>query len=201
LERQFEVAIIGGIDTLLDRSTLEWLEILRRLKSPAMPVGLAPGEVGVFFVLETLQRAQQRGVKPLACIRSVAIAEEEKTYFGGDTPTGVTLAQLLRDCGKLAEWQAANPCWIVSDHNGEAHRAMEWGNALVRAIPDCEPLRQPLLWYPAISVGETYAASGAVAIAFVLHSWMRRYAIAKHAVALQSSDGPQRSAIVLSQAA
>jgi 3-oxoacyl-[acyl-carrier-protein] synthase-1 len=48
-----ETAVVVGVDSWLDETTLEWLDATGRLKRDGMPVGLQPGEAGVAIALRS----------------------------------------------------------------------------------------------------------------------------------------------------
>ena len=60
-------------------------------------------------------------------IDRIAIAEEDSCRLMGQQPTGRALAGCIR---AIAE--SPGGLWLVSDHNGEAARAMEFGTAISR---------------------------------------------------------------------
>ena len=198
---QTECAIVGGCDSLLGEQTLEWLEFTGRLKSPSIPAGLAPGEAGVFLMLETANAAQQRSMPPLASVRQVHLGHEEKTLLSSEPPLGVGVAELLKLACKERAENAVGPLWLVTDQNGEYYRAMEWGQAVVRAVSDVQRLQDAVISYPAISFGDTGAASGGVAIATVLRAFNRGYSASDHATILSVSDAEPRGAVQLSKVA
>jgi 3-oxoacyl-[acyl-carrier-protein] synthase-1 len=95
-------------------------------------------------------------------------------------------------------WSGADrTAWVVSDHNGEFYRAVDWGNALVRLRARGEAFADPVTWYPATSFGDTGAVSSLVGICLVGRAWSRAYAPASTAVIAAASDGPERAAAVL----
>ena len=124
---KFSQAIILACDSLLGETTLEWLENTGRLKSPAIPAGLAPSESGVAFLMET---SSDEG-DALARLGPTDLGHEQQSLLSGETVLGSGLAELLRQI----DWSDGCP-WLITDQNGEEYRAMEWGQALVRVIRD-----------------------------------------------------------------
>jgi 3-oxoacyl-[acyl-carrier-protein] synthase I len=196
-----ELAVIGGVDSWIDTPSLRWLERRGRLKSPAMPVGLAPGEAAGFLLMETAPRAQSRSAEILAVLRATVLDHEENAHLAGKMGLGEALARVLAATAPLAAWSPDAPPWLVVDQNGERYRAREWGCALTRLVEAHPAFQDPVLWYPVTSVGDTGAATGAVQTCVALQAFCRRYAPARQVVLLAGADAGQRSATLLGSAA
>jgi 3-oxoacyl-[acyl-carrier-protein] synthase I len=180
------LALVGGIDSLTDERSLKWLRLTGRLKGEANPTGLEPGEGAVFFAVER-QQAVRRNAAPLSRIEMIVTADEDRPRILGQQPTG----RALGACISSVSDTAAN-LHLVSDHNGEASRATELGNALVRLTnPN---MRMPVVLLPAASFGDTGAASGGVATCLVQSAFLRSYAPTDAAVVTSVADAAQRSA-------
>lgn len=193
--KQTPVAIVVGLDSLLEISTLDWLERRGRLKTPSTPTGLPPGEAGVALMLEPLAVVLARGGTPLGVIESVQFADESNHLITGAPPLGRGIAELLvRERDHVA---TEGPPWVVCDQNGEDYRALEWGNSLVRLVAECDAFGQCQVWYPAASFGDTGAASSAVGVVMALTALQRGYAPAPRAMVLSASDSPKRALTVL----
>lgn len=190
-------AIVGGVDSLLDESTLVWLDGAHRLKRDGVPVGLVPGEAGAFLLLETQKAAKARGARVYGTVRKVVSAHDKTPHIEGANPLGEGLAEVLRGVAPVAKLAEPAPAWIVHDMNGETYRAMEWGMALARVRAELPSLASPVIWYPAISFGDVGAATGALAISVVTHAFARRRAPSGRALVISSSDGPARRAFVV----
>jgi 3-oxoacyl-[acyl-carrier-protein] synthase-1 len=193
-------AVVLAVDTLIESPTLQWLLDHGRLKTDANPVGLMPGEAGVAVLLEPAGRASSRKARSLASIAAVAVAEDEHHLFSDKPPIGMGLAAAVQDLHKQLPDGVQTP-WIISDHSGEVHRATDWGYALPRLVRQIDAWKDPLVSYPAISFGDTGSASGGVELAVAIRSYARKYAPARDAVLVTSSDHGERAAIAVSQAA
>jgi hypothetical protein len=90
-----ERCIIGGIDSFLERETLELLNRLRLLKTAENPVGFMPGEAAAFFILERADVARQRGARIEAELVATSLVTEQAHRFSGPTP-GSGLATAMR---------------------------------------------------------------------------------------------------------
>ena len=183
-------AIAGGVDSLLDEDTLRWLAVSDRLKHPGIAVGAVPGE-GCALLL--LSRAPDDA---LCSVEAVNLAAEKQTVLARRHSDGAGL------------WQAAAPLFaaalaagdapsLTSDHNGELYRAREFGGLLLHRRSLYPAAQDPPVVMPAVSFGDTGAASGALAAAYAAHSFTRRYAKAPVNLVLSTSDGPPRGAILL----
>ena len=78
---QVETAIVGGADSLLEESTLTWLENTGRLKTSGAPAGLQPGEAGAFVLLETVIVPECEGAVSLGlCRRCISEGNPNPCY-------------------------------------------------------------------------------------------------------------------------
>jgi len=192
-----DVGVVGGVDSLLDEATLAWLENTHRLKTPDMPVGLQPGEAAAFFTVEIVRESSAAKAKALAGIQAVHMGTEARTLLSGEPSLGEGLAVLMM---RLVDGGNANGQvpWFITDQNGEFSRAMEWGNAVVRMIENWPVLGEAVLWYPAMSFGDTGAATGAVAACMAMRAFEQGYAPAgKSPIIISSADGVSRAALFL----
>jgi 3-oxoacyl-[acyl-carrier-protein] synthase-1 len=165
------LCIVGGIDTLLRESTLNWFERSGRLKSASYGRhhGLIAGEAVSFLVIEGRARAVQAKAPVLACISGLGLAEEPVPRAAGGTPsrnTGLTGA--CRDALENAE--AEEICTVFGDLNGENTRAREWSMAEMRVF---KGQQQRKLWKPANCYGDIGAASGTVLANVVTQGFVR----------------------------
>jgi 3-oxoacyl-[acyl-carrier-protein] synthase I len=69
---------------------------------------------------------------------------------------------------------------------------------MARLRGEDDAFAQPAVWLPALSFGDTGAASAALAMAMASHAWQRRCAPAAHALVASASDGSPRAAVLLS---
>lgn len=189
-------AVVGGVDSLLDGSTLEWLDDTERLKAPGRPLGLQPGEAAAFLLVERADAARTAGRMPLARVVGTATGEEPAALLDACTPLGRGLASTVLGLpGRVLETAG----WILSDHNGEAYRALEWGHALLRLGARAPQIREAPVTYPAIAFGDTGTASGAVACCLAIEAFARGWAPANGAVVLSTGEGRERGAIALTR--
>lgn len=188
-EGTIKFALVGAVDSLLDKSTLGWLDATGRLATPLKPVGLMPGEAAVFVVLESSTTASQSHRDALGTLDSVEFADEPQ----GNSATGKALAALLQK--PLREYPGA---LTFHDHNGEYARGFELGSSIVELRRGGVELDVSDLEMPAIAFGDTSAASGGVAICLSLAAQERGYAKSNRSLIMSSSDSGRRSLVQMS---
>lgn len=179
-----DLAVIGGVDSLCEPSALLPLSQARRLKNDDDPTGLAPGEAAaVLLLVQGSAQARARMTPP-------SFGVEPRTQLKREPSTGVGLERAL---SPQLEGQAS--AWLIADQNGEDYRAADWGFAAPRLARAGRPV--PILWYPAIALGDTGAAAAPVAAVWALAAWDRGYAPETRAIFSASSDGEARAACAL----
>lgn len=192
---EIDHCFIGGVDTLLDKDTLAWLENAKRLKTPENPAGLFPGEAGIFILLEKVETALSRGACIQALVSATAISNEKNTLADNETPaTGNGLTDSSTQALKHSNWMRAD--LLIQDHNGELYRANELSNFLCKLSTTIDT-SQLTVWYPSISFGDTHAASGGVSVGMGLRAFARNYAGTAEILIASSSDEHVRASVCL----
>jgi hypothetical protein len=195
-----DVAVVGGLDSLLDVEYLGWLESTGRLKTPVAPAGLQPGEAAAFLVIEADAHASERGAARRAVLRGLAFGQEPHLLGQDDPPSGKALASALHEAMRGIHFKHQLPLWVLSDHTGEPYRAMDWGNAAVHLESAHKAQVVGEMSFVAASFGDTGAASGAIALCIAATAFGRGYAAAPIAALVSSADSGDR-AVLLCQAA
>jgi 3-oxoacyl-[acyl-carrier-protein] synthase-1 len=188
------LAIIVCADSLIDRTLLEWLEANDRLKCTRSPEGVIPGEAAAAFVVEHAAALARREARVRATIEAVALDRDAATLASGRPWTGDGLARAIGAAAAAAGAPLA-PAWVLTDHNGERHRAQDFGYAVSRRHAVLGELRH--IWYAADSLGDTGAAAGGVLAARAALAFERGYAPSPRALVVLSSDDGGRAAVVL----
>lgn len=184
--RGLERLIVIAVDSYCDPLTLEWLAGYRRLKTPENPCGLIPGEAGACFLLESTVSAHRRQPSMWLSIPSVTLQAEQNHFFSQKPNLGVTLASCLEETLTGAALKGPFTGSLVLDLNGENWRANEWGYARLRLE---QRLAENLhLILPAISLGDTGAASGAVSVCVAARALARGHARADQILVVSSSE-------------
>lgn len=193
-----ECCVVGGAETFLDPDAIAALDRAFRLRSERSADGYLPGEGAAFVVLETAARAAARGATALATLAGYGLADEPRP-LGADEPCRAEgLCDAVRQTIDRAGRGGAKPAraaWVVSDQNGERHRAKEWALAVTRLHELLDPDLH--LWHPAESFGDTGPAAGPLLAAMTAETFRRGAAPAGAALLLGSSDGPARGALLL----
>ena len=151
------VCIIGCIDSLLSKPTLDWLEKQRRLKSitKGRLRGLIPGEAVGFMIVEDAQRALRHNRRIQAYISGIGIAKEPAPRATNTKNRAVGLTNACRTA--LGDMAGDDVKSILGDLNGEVSRANEWGITETRCFGN---EGTPQLFHPADNYGDIGAASG-----------------------------------------
>ena len=191
-----EEAIVGGVDSLLDERTLQWLHNTGRLKTDALPAGLQPGEACALTHLR-LAPIAHGSRSALANVQLVRVGEESDPLISGRPSRATGLVEALAALAEPAGWRTADRAWLITDQNGESYRAAEWGNAVCRLARRYPAMAESVVWRPAASFGDTGAASGAISVCLAARALQRRYAPPAPAVATMCSDGPRRGALLI----
>jgi 3-oxoacyl-[acyl-carrier-protein] synthase-1 len=200
-----ERVIVIATDSWLDPLSMRSLVADNRLKSGEQPVGLCPGEAGAALLLERPAAASRRGARGEARI-AAAVASSPVAPDGEVDPhtarlTSVEdmaqrLALAVRETLAAAQLAAPFSGTIVLDMNGEEWRARVWGSAQSRLIDVVDFDRSTAL-NPAISFGDTGAASGLLGLCLGTRAYARGYAAAPRTLLCSISEGGAVGAVLL----
>jgi hypothetical protein len=195
--RRIRGALVCAVDSLASPATLELLRDQGRLKTQDNSTGLMPGEAAVALLLMPASRSKQDEKEPPVFLRAVGLGKDSHPPEG-DSPTD---ARPLAGCivsamGPLPPGEP--PPVLITDHDGQHHRAYEWGMLQLQLVDSDRRLGACPGWVPAQSFGHTGAASGAMGAAIAFRSLQRGYAPSHSVLVLSSSDSGERAAIHLS---
>jgi 3-oxoacyl-[acyl-carrier-protein] synthase-1 len=152
--------LVGGVDSLLYPSLLDWLEALGRLPSRDDPAGMIPGEGASWVLLRTASEWTQGDV----LLMGLGEGAESAPWYEGAPAAGDGLTEAIRNASRAAGNESARI--VMSDLNGEDWRAREWTYAYMR---NAAMVGHPLdMRQPASCWGDLGAASG---IALVGLAW------------------------------
>ncbi len=165
------LCIVGGIDSLLRDSTLNWFEQDARLKSVSYGrhQGLIAGEAACFMIIEDPERARQANRPILARITGLGLAEEPEPRAYNASSRGTGLAEACR--AALAGTSGEDVRAVFGDLNGENSRAVEWSMAETNCFGNRGTGRK--LWKPTNCYGDIGAASGAVMTSIAAQGFVR----------------------------
>lgn len=194
-EDRAEDCLIGAVDSWIDAATLDWLEGQGRLKGPARPDGLIPGEGGGFLLLGSAN--SRRRVAERSGLRIVAAGEsvDPTPWYLGAPIHGDGLAALLQ---AILTEERPIAGTTYADLNGEAWRVDEWMVAYLRSgRRHADPLN---LRHPADCWGDLGAASGCALVALAAYELEHRPRAPGSALVWTASDTrPFRSACLLAR--
>ncbi len=194
--RHLERCIVGGVDSLTEPIVIDSLATLRLLKSPTNPVGFLPGEAAAFIQVERPSHARRRSVRVQSLLSGWGWAHEPFDRTARAVAVGEALSQVIENTLNNSWQENALPQWVLSGLNGDHYRASDWGNAQVRLRERMH--RDALIeWIPALSFGETAAATGPLMVCMVARASERRYAPTRCALAWLGSDSGARGSFSL----
>jgi 3-oxoacyl-[acyl-carrier-protein] synthase-1 len=190
-----ELGIVCGVDSLVERETLEFLLAKRRLKTADQVDGLVPGEAGACLLLERASRARARGARALASIEAASTATETVTVWSDEPSPATGLSEAIRGTLDQLTDRGQTARVIVCDLNGESYRAREFGNAAARVL---STIPGPLaVWHPADCIGDTGAAAFAVSACVAARALANGYAKGDTVLLFGSSDDGLRGSAAL----
>ena len=188
---RIDLAVVGGVDSLLHSEHLYDLLAAGRLKTDLTPAGLIPGETAAFVVVETRQHANRRRAEPLARLTPVRTAQE--SVPAGRPSRGDALATVFREILNDFDFEPQRIHVLLTDLNGERWRFLELAMAKARALPNLYCDRR--LWHPADCIGDVGAATAATFLCVAARAFQRGYA-AGDAIPISTSSTSGLRAVV-----
>lgn len=176
--------IIVATDSLVDVSSLRWLDESGRLKSDLNPVGLSPGEASVALMLEEPRIARNRGARASAILHAVA-TDLDPERGAGNGAGGIGLARATTEVLERTSLHEHGAACFVADLNGEPWRARELAYAQQRV--GHERWNSDRMMLPAMSTGDPGAAMPALQVLVATKALQRQYA-GGSSVLISSSD-------------
>jgi 3-oxoacyl-[acyl-carrier-protein] synthase-1 len=192
-ETRAEDCLVGGVDSWIDVATLDWLDGQGRLKGPARPDGMIPGEGAAFLLLGSANPRPHGAASPKLRIVAAGESVDPTPWYLGAPIRGDGLAALLQ---ALLTEERPVAGTTYADLNGEAWRVDEWMVAYLRSgRRHADPLN---LCHPADCWGDLGAASGCALVALSAHELQHRPRASGSALVWTASDTrPFRSACLL----
>lgn len=184
-----DVAIVGATDSWVTPRALAWLREQGKLPEFPRRTGTIPGEAAGFVALEKPERARSRSARVYAHV--VAAAGRHETVKWGEPNNAIALSQALQATVAGVEEPHAV---VFSDHSGERYRAQEWLMALPKGMWTYSTMEHRC---QADCIGDTGAASGAVAIAWAASGLRKGYLRSNHALVWGASDEGARETVLL----
>ncbi len=188
--------MVGGVDSLLEFATLDWLIGDGRVRVPGNPRGFIPGEGAGFVVLTTARHARHHGLPVLGRVAAVTL-EREAMHARDAVNTGAGLSAAMH--ASLAALPAgARVSTRYCDLNGEPHRASEYGFATVRTADRLE--RPDVFVAPAVCWGDVGAATAPLLLGLAVAAAVQGRADGPHSLVTTSAEDGLRGAALIDAA-
>jgi len=186
-KKQLDRLVILSADSGLDGHSLAWFMESERLKQADQPAGLMPGEAAAALLIETEDAARARGARCRARLSAAVTDSEPHGFVNGERQHGRATARVLGSALRSAGAVAFSGD-VITDLNGEAWRAYEFGAASVQVSRSL--LNDPRIITPAMSIGDVGAASALVESIVAVRAFERGYATSTSTlVACMSASG------------
>lgn len=183
--------VVSG-DSLVNASTLAWLDGQARLKRSANSDGVIPGEAAACVIVA---REPERGEHRCIKVTGIGFAQEAATLTADEPLRGLGLAAASRGALQEAGLDLADIDLRLSDAAGEGYGLKELALALTRVL---RTRRESFpLQLPAESLGDTGAAAGLVAVVLGAAALTRAPNTPRRALVYTSDDRGDRGALVL----
>ena len=192
-----DACLVAGVDSWLDRETLEWLESCEQIHGAGRlnnAWGFIPGEAGGALLLMRESAMRALNLKPLACVVTVGSGFEPKHIKTNTVCIGEGLTQAFQ--GAFASLPAGAVVHdVYCDLNGEPYRADEYGFTALRTK---QHFRSPSDFNaPADCWGDVSAAGGLLHVMLASVAAYKGYAKGRLALAWGSSEMGERAAALL----
>jgi 3-oxoacyl-[acyl-carrier-protein] synthase-1 len=190
-----EACLAGGVDSYIDRVTLEWIDWTGQLHAKANPRGFIPGEAAGFCLLMSADAMRRCGLASLGVVVFAATADEQKLRRDKAICIGEGLTGAIRRCLAALPEPEGKVDHLIYDFNGQPHRAEEYGFTAMRVGGR---LRDPGdVLAPADCWGDVGAASGALFASLAVAAAQRGYARGALTLLWASAMLAERSAALL----
>lgn len=208
---RLEAAIVGGVDTYHAPEVVEELLTQERLFDGKNLDSFIPGE-GAAFLLLTRARAAKRAQLPmLAQVDAAAASREPGSMFTEAHCTGMGLAQAMRAATQHLPTEGRKLDWLLGDLTNESYRTSEFQLALPRAVApggldsggrEYRPLvaQELQMDFLPLRFGDLGAATLPTALVIASQAFMRGAPSASSCLAVASSVGQDRGAVLLAPA-
>ncbi len=180
--------LVGGVDSAVDDGRVEALVGDSRLLTVTNRDGYVPGEGGAMLLL-----GSRPGPNAMACLLGAAEGKEEACRGSNRPITGAGLQEAMAKALAQAKLDFEGLDCVAHDFSGEQRYFEELLLAKARVS---RGRGESTVEVPAFSTGETGAAAGFLPIAML--AFLHAKAVHERAsMAVLSSDGPERGAVVL----
>jgi 3-oxoacyl-[acyl-carrier-protein] synthase-1 len=197
-EGEFDVCVVGGIDSYFHPDTMEWLDEHRQLAGAVARSAFVPGEGAGFCLLMTEHALDRFGLKASARVRSAATGRETQLIKTQDLCLGAGLTSVVAQAADGLKQPRETIGAVICDINGERYRGEEWGFVCLRLS---EHFDDPTdYWSPADCWGDVGAASGPLFVMLACEAASRGYLKGPLAMLWASSENGLRAATIIDTA-
>jgi 3-oxoacyl-[acyl-carrier-protein] synthase I len=194
-----QVAVVGGVDSYLDVTTIAWLASNRRLAWSGARGGFPPGEGAAMFAIAGDSARRRLRLPSLGRVRHATCSQEARSLTSDEGLLGEGLSDAVLRATSDLQLPREAISDVYGDINGERHRTEDWGFTLTRVS---ERMRDGTEYVTAVgSVGDLGAATAALGCVLATQAWQRRYAAGSRALVWAGSWGGLRGAVTLEQTA
>lgn len=194
-----DFCLIGGVDSYMTPTTLEWLDYQGHLRSETNKWGFTPGEAAGFCLLASAQVVERYSLHVLGSVLEAVTARERNLIHTDTVCTGEGLTSAFKQVLQVITGADQNPTAKIDqtlcDMNGERYRADEYGFTMARVSEYFVDATDFLT--PADCWGDVGAASGPLFVTLAVASGLRGYAKGPFTLVWTSSEGGERSAALL----
>ncbi len=193
-EGRADLCLAGGIESYIDRATLEWIDWTGQLHAPGNSWGFVPGEAAGFCLLASERLAAEASLKVLGSVLGAATTLEPKLRRDRAVCSGDGLTESWR-CTLAGLPAEAKVDQMICDMNGQSHRADEFAFAIMRLsrrFQDPGRFRTPAdCW------GDVGAASGPLFLALAVMAGKKRWAAGPHTLLWCNAMVAERSSALV----
>jgi 3-oxoacyl-[acyl-carrier-protein] synthase I len=188
--------LVGGVDSYFTPATLHAFVRERRLATPTARAGFPPGEGAGWVALASERSMRSWSMASLGMLSGVGTAREPARVLQGEVSRAQGLCDaVLGACAALRLPEQA-PTLLLSDINGERHRAEEWGLLQLRLgaqLPTSTYETPTSYW------GDVGAASLPLYVALACRNFACEPKPAQRALLWAGSDAGLRGAALIEQ--
>jgi 3-oxoacyl-[acyl-carrier-protein] synthase I len=193
-EGNTDACLAGGIESYIDRVTLEWLDWTGQFHSPNHSWGFIPGEAAGFCLLASERLVRDARLEVLGTVRGASTILEPKLRRDRAVCLGEGLTESFRRT-LAALPDGAKVDQVIGDLNGQPHRADEFGFTMTRLAGR---FHDPGRFHtPAECWGDVGAASGPLFLALAALAGKKRYARGPHTLVWASAMVAERAAALI----
>jgi 3-oxoacyl-[acyl-carrier-protein] synthase I len=183
--------LVCGVDSLINASTLHWLDRNFRLKTQANRDGAIPGEAAAAVLLQ--KRPSTGSATEIA---GLGFGKEKAHILSGEPLLGLGLTEAVRAALAEATLGLHEIDCRFSDVTGELYGFKELPLVEGRLMRVVRKQEQPL-WHWAEAIGDSGAAAGVLQLVAADEAFRKGYAPGERMICLTSSESGDRAAAVL----